>query len=108
MTRGLFALAAGLVFVAGFILDPAGLAQLAYVCVTGGCGIRPVWLAIALGAGGIVWLSVALARRIRAQRSSRRKPRAAGHQKPRAAGRRKPGPATKARRTPRRKSPAGA
>ena len=100
MTRGLFALAAGLVFVAGFILDPAGLVQLAYVCATGGCGIRPVWLAIALGAGFIVWLSVALARRMSAQRSSRRKPRAAG--------RRKPGPAAKARRTPRRKTPAGA
>ena len=98
--RGLFGLTTGLVFAAGFILDPAGVAQVAYVCATDGCGIRLVWLAIALGAGFIVWLGVALARRMSAQRSSRRKPRAAR--------RRKPGPAAKARRTPRRKTPAGA
>jgi hypothetical protein len=32
------------------IIDPVALAQLGYRCASGGCGVRPVWLAAAAAA----------------------------------------------------------
>jgi len=39
------------------LLNPLALARLGYVCATGGCGVRPLWLAVAaVGAGAALWL----------------------------------------------------
>jgi hypothetical protein len=103
--RIVLVLAVVLVFAAGFILDTAGVAQLTYACATGGCGVKPFWLLAGLGVGLAVCLVVALVRRLSAKRSPRRKPATKPRRK--AAAATKPKGAAKARRTPRRKKPAG-
>ncbi len=100
----LLGLAVLLVFAAGFLLDTAGVIQLGYICATGGCGVSPVWLAAALGAGVGLWMTVSLARRLRARRSPRKKSRTGARRKPPAPAKAKPA----ARRAGRRKAPARA
>jgi hypothetical protein len=44
--RILLALVVVVVFAALWVIDTAALAHLTMFCVTGGCGVRPVWIAI--------------------------------------------------------------
>ena len=48
--RILIVLAVVVVFGAMFVFDTAALVRLTVFCVTGGCGVHPMWLAIAGGA----------------------------------------------------------
>lgn len=98
-------LAVVLVFAAAFILDTAGVAQLAYICATGGCGVKPFWLLAALGAVLAICAVVALVRRLSARRSSRRKPASKPRRKTAVAAKGK-APA-RTMRTKRRSKPAG-
>ncbi len=93
------------VFAAMLIMDPVALGRLGYRCATGGCGVRPVWLAAA--AGGVialVWLLRVVRRPRAAPPAGRTKP--SGARRPRGAKRAaaaaKPRPA--ATRRPRRTS----
>lgn len=58
---------AGLVFIAFLILDPVAVAQLAYFCATGHCGVRTRWLVLALA------LLIALCLALRALAARRRR-----------------------------------
>jgi hypothetical protein len=69
-------LAAALVFALGLAIDPAGLVQWAWYCGTGGCGVRPLWLAASLGAALAACIVVALIRRATFRRSPPRRGRA--------------------------------
>ena len=53
--RVLFALITVAVFGAVWLFDTAALIQLSVYCVSGGCGVPPVWFAIAAGALALVW-----------------------------------------------------
>ena len=72
----------------------------AIVCGTGGCGVRPVWIAAGFGALAGIWIIVALVRRVGARRS--------GSKRRRAGGKRKPGVPAKAKPAPQRKAAARA
>jgi membrane protein implicated in regulation of membrane protease activity len=98
-------LAVVLVFAAGFILDTAGVAQLLYICATGGCGVKPFWLLSAAGVVLAVCVGLALVRRLSARRSSRKQPASKPRRKAAASAKGK-APA-KTTRTRRRKKPAG-
>lgn len=87
-------------FALGLAIDPAALAEIAYICGTGGCGVRPVWIATGFGALAGIWIVVVLARRVRARRTGRKRSRAGG--------KRKPGVPAKSKPAPRRKAPARA
>jgi hypothetical protein len=50
--RILLALLAVIVFGTMLLVDTAALVRLATSCVTGGCGVRPLWIAV--GGGGVV------------------------------------------------------
>ena len=100
--RTLFLLMILLVFTAGFLLDTAGVAQMTYICATGGCGVRPFWLAVALGGWVGLWIAIGLARRISARRAAGRR---VAQGRARGAGKRKPRPAAKNGRAGRRKVP---
>lgn len=73
--------------------------QVVYICGTGGCGVRPIWLAAGLGIGLGAWSVVTLARRVTARRSTRKRP---------TGGKRKSGAPTKAKSAARRKPAARA
>lgn len=53
--RVLLALITVTVFGAVWLFDTAALIQLAVYCVSGGCGVPPVWFGIAAGALALVW-----------------------------------------------------
>lgn len=53
--RVLLALITVTVFGAVWLFDTAALIQLAVYCVSGGCGVPPVWFAIAAGALALLW-----------------------------------------------------
>ncbi len=53
--RVLLALIVVTVFGAVWLFDTAALIQLAGYCVSGGCGVPPVWFGIAAGAGLLIW-----------------------------------------------------
>lgn len=57
--RVLIVLVAVVVFGAMLLADPAALARLTMFCVTGGCGVRPMWIGIGVG---VVLLVVVLLR----------------------------------------------
>jgi hypothetical protein len=61
--RILVALVVVVVFGAMFVFDTTALMRLTAFCVTGGCGVRPLWLAI--GAGGIALAAFLALRRPR-------------------------------------------
>ena len=95
-------LAAALVFALGLAIDPAALVQVAYICGTGGCGVRGVWLEAGLGAVVGAWMVASLVRRVRSRRPARGRSRAAGKRgsrppaKAKPAARRKPSARAKA------------
>jgi len=76
--------------------------QVAYICGTGGCGVRPIWLAAGLGIPLGAWIVVTLARRMTHRRWTRKRPPGGGKRKSGApakakpAGRRKPSARAKA------------
>ena len=74
--RILVALAAAAVFGTLWVLDTTALVRLALYCLTGGCGVPPVWIALA---GGMLALALVLA--LRRPRAS---PKATKGAKPRA------------------------
>ena len=74
--RVLVALAAATVFGTMWVLDTTALVRLALYCLTGGCGMPPVWIALA---GGVLVLALVLA--LRWPRAS---PKSAKSAKPRA------------------------
>ena len=43
------AMIAVVVFCVMLLADPAALARLTMFCVTGGCGVRPTWIALGVG-----------------------------------------------------------
>jgi len=61
--RILITLAAVIVFVALFVIDTTALLRLTAYCVSGGCGVPPIWIAI--GAAGLVLCSTLVLRRRR-------------------------------------------
>ena len=60
--RVLLLLTGMVVFAAMLIIDPVALVHLGYACATGGCGVRPVWLAAGAGAVAALWAVLALRR----------------------------------------------
>jgi hypothetical protein len=58
--RILLALVVVVVFAALWVIDTAALARLTMFCVTGGCGVRPVWIGIA---GGVLAFAAVLSLR---------------------------------------------
>jgi hypothetical protein len=56
--RILVALAVVVVFAAMFVFDTAALVRLGVLCVTGGCGVHPLWFAIGGGIALAVLLSL--------------------------------------------------
>ena len=88
--RVLVALAAAAVFGTLWVLDTTALVRLALYCLTGGCGVPPVWIALA---GGVLVLALVLAlRRARASPKSA-KPRASRPSRAKTPARKKPKPA---------------
>ena len=84
--RVLIALAVGVVFAAMLLIDSAALVRVTVFCVTGGCGVRPMWIAV--GTGAVVLAVLLTLRRPRPrQRGSRKVPPRRSH-KPAGAGRR--------------------
>jgi hypothetical protein len=56
--RLLLALAVVIVFAALMMFDTAALLRLVGFCVTGGCGVSPLWIAVTFGAlvlAAVVW-----------------------------------------------------
>jgi hypothetical protein len=96
----LIGLAAALVFALGLAIDPAALAQWTWYCGSGGCGVRPVWLAAFIGGGFGGLMLLFLIRRVSARRSARRRIRSGAT--------RKSVPKQKAQRPVRRKTRARA
>jgi hypothetical protein len=47
--RVLILLIAVIAFGAMLLVDPAALVRLTVFCVTGGCGVRPTWIALGVG-----------------------------------------------------------
>ena len=94
----LVGLAAALIFVAGLIVEPAALAQLVYICGSGGCGIRPVWLIAGFSLALGIWTVVALTRRLALRRAASRRGRTRSG--------RKSGNSAKTKTAPRRKASA--
>jgi hypothetical protein len=83
--RILLALAVVVVFAALMILDTTALVRLTIVCVTGGCGVPVLWIAIG---GGVLGLAALLSFRLPV---AKLKPRA----KPRRGAKLKPSPKPK-------------
>ncbi|HEY0419300.1 MAG TPA: LPXTG cell wall anchor domain-containing protein [Acetobacteraceae bacterium] len=77
--RVLVLIAAVLAFAAGLVIDSGALLSLAWLCLSGRCGVAPRWLALGAAmaalAGGAAWL---IRRR---KRKRRRRKRAAPRRK---------------------------
>ena len=93
--RILLALAVVVVFAALMVFDTAALVRLTFVCVTGGCGVPMVWIAIA---GGVLVLAGLLSFRRRAVPAKKPPAKKTGRPRPsraKAPARRKPKPTKK-------------
>jgi hypothetical protein len=73
MRVALLSLIVVVVFGAMLIFDTAALIRLTVFCVTGGCGVRPLW--IAAGAGGIALVAMLSLRQSPVSAKSAKKPR---------------------------------
>ena len=79
--RVLLILAVALVFGAMLLFDTTALVRLAGMCVTGGCGVSPMWLGI--GAGVLVLVGVVATRwPFRRSKPNRKGPAKAARKKP--------------------------
>jgi hypothetical protein len=96
--RILLALAVVVVFAALMVFDTAALVRLTFVCVTGGCGVPMVWVAIA---GGVLILAALLSLRRPAAPAKKAPARKTARPRPsraKTAVRRKPKPTKKSDR----------
>ena len=71
MRLAILLFSAAVVFVAMLLFDTAALLRLTAYCVSGGCGVRPLWIAI--GAGVAIAVAVLLSFRKRGSRVKSRK-----------------------------------
>ena len=88
--RILLAMAVVVVFAALLVFDTAALARLTVVCITGGCGVHPMWIAI--GGAGLAFAALLSVRRPQGNLKSARAKKTGSSRPPRgkAVARRKP------------------
>jgi hypothetical protein len=87
--RSLSGLVFVLVFVAIFVFDTAALVRLTLSCLTGGCGVRPTWIAIGVGSVALAALLSPRLRRANAKITRVPKRRPSGTSRGKAGSRRK-------------------
>lgn len=76
--RVVIALGVVVVFAAMLLIDSAALVRVTVFCVTGGCGVRPMWIAVGTGAVALAVLLTFRRPRTRervTRRGSSRRPR---------------------------------